>query len=111
MHIWDTSAADSTLQNAYIANALVNLRGLPFTFYEMDLLFKHQNGEFKWFRSDRGSSLQKTDEMLKLHFLTVSTLIKVRQAMNRVIVGREQKKRHLTKNASFDILSLANQLH
>ena len=111
VHILDTSAADSTLQNAYIANALVNPRGLPFTFYEIDLLLEHQNGEFKRFRSDRGSSLQETDEMLKLHSLTVSTLIKVRQAMNRVIVGREQKGRHPTKDASFDILSLADQLH
>ena len=41
MHILDTKAADLALQNAYISNASVNLWGLPFTFYEMDLLFKH----------------------------------------------------------------------
>lgn len=52
MHVLDTTAADPILQRAYIANALVNLRGLPFTFYEMDLLLEHQNGEFKRFRSD-----------------------------------------------------------
>lgn len=57
MHIIDFNAADPVLQNAYIANALVNPRGLPHTFYEMDLLLKHQNGKFKRFRSDRGSSL------------------------------------------------------
>lgn len=54
IHIFDTTAANPVLQNAYIANALVNLRGLPFTFYEMDLLLERQNGEFKRFRADRG---------------------------------------------------------
>ena len=32
MHILDTTAADTILQEAYIANALVNPRGLPSTF-------------------------------------------------------------------------------
>lgn len=41
MHILDTNAADPILCRAYIANALVNSCGLPFTFYEMDLLLKH----------------------------------------------------------------------
>lgn len=38
MHILDKKAANPALQNAYIANALVNLQGLPFTFYKMNLL-------------------------------------------------------------------------
>ena len=63
MHILDTKAADLALQNAYISNALVNLQGLPFIFYEMDLLLEYQNGEFKHFRADCGSSLQKIDKM------------------------------------------------
>lgn len=89
MHILDTTAADPILQRAYIANALVNPRGLPFTFYKMDLLFEHQNGEFKRFRLDRGSSLQEIDEMFKLHALLVDALSKIRGVMNKVIVERE----------------------
>ena len=108
MYILDTAAADPILREAYIANALVNPRGLPFTFYEMDLLLEHQNGEFKRFRSDRGSFLQKTDEMFKLHALSVDALSKVRRVMNRVVDGREQSGRHPTKNASFNIQSLAD---
>lgn len=111
VHIFDSSAASPILQEAYLANALVNLRGLPFTFYEMDLLLEHQNGEFKRFRSDRGSSLQETDEMFKLHALIVDTLSKVKRVMNKVIIGRERAGRHPTKDASFDILSLADQLY
>ena len=57
VHIFDTKAADPILQKAYLANALVNPRGKSQTFYEMDLLLEHQNGEFKRFRADRGSSL------------------------------------------------------
>lgn len=57
VHIFDIKAADPILRNAYIANALANPRGLPRTFYEMDLLLEHQNGKFKRFRAGRGSSL------------------------------------------------------
>lgn len=66
IHIFDTKASDPILQEAYLANALVNPRGLPHTFYEMDLLLEHQNGEFKRFRADRGSSLQESDELFRL---------------------------------------------
>lgn len=57
LHIFDTCAADPVLQEAYLANSLVNPRGLASTFYEMDLLLEHQNGKIKRFRADRGSSL------------------------------------------------------
>lgn len=89
MHIFDTTAADTILQEAYIANVLVNPQGLSYTFYEMDLLLEHQNGEFKRFRADRVSSLQETDEMFRLHSLSVDTLSKVRGIMNRVIIGNK----------------------
>lgn len=49
--------------------------------------------------------------MFKLHALTVDILTKVKQVMNRVIVGQEREGRHPTKDASFDIFSLANQLY
>lgn len=111
MHILDTTAADTILQEAYIANALVNSRGLPSTFYKMDLLLEHQNGEFKCFRADRVLSLQETNEMFWLYALSVDTLSKVRGIMNRVIIGNEQSGRHPTKDASFDIQSLADQLY
>lgn len=99
------------MQEAYLANVLVNPRGLFHTFYEMDLLLEHQNGEFKKFRQDRGSSLQDSDEMFKLHALSVDALAKVRRAMNKVIIGREREGRHPVKASSFDILSLADHLY
>lgn len=49
LHIFDTKAADPILQESYLANAFVNPRGQPQTFYEMDLLLEHQNREFKQF--------------------------------------------------------------
>lgn len=57
LHIFDTKAANPQLQEAYLANALVNPRGLSHTFYEVDLLLEYQNREFKQFRADRGSFL------------------------------------------------------
>ena len=111
IHIIDTKAVDPILQAAYLANALVNPRGLPQTFYEMNLLLEHQNGEFKRFRADRGSSLQESDELFRLHALSVNALRKVRTSMNRIVIGRERDGKHPQKDASFDILSLADQLH
>lgn len=111
IHILDTSIADPVLQKAYIANALVNFQGLPHTFYEMNLLLEHQNGEFKCCRADRGSSLQETDDMFNLPALLVDALSKVRRAMNKIIIGQECSGRHPTKDASFDIQSLADQLY
>lgn len=63
LHIFDIQAADPILQEAYLANALVNPRGRLQTFYEIDLLLEHQNGEFKRFRVDCGSSLQESNKM------------------------------------------------
>lgn len=89
MHILDTIAADPVFQRAYIANVLVNLWGLLFTFYEMDLLLKHQNREFKQYRLDWGLFLQETDKMFKLHTLSVDALVKIRKVINKVIIRRK----------------------
>lgn len=53
MHIFNTIAADPIFQKTYIPNALVNLQGLYFMFYEMDLFLKYQSREFKQFRLDQ----------------------------------------------------------
>ncbi len=111
LHIFDTQAADPILQEAYLANVLVNPRGQLQTFYKIDLLLEHQNGEFKRFRADRGSSLQESDEIFRLHALSVDMLRKVRSSMNRIVIGKERDGYHPQKDASFDILSLADQLH
>lgn len=103
MHILDTKAAYLLLQKAYITNALVNLRGLPFTFYKINLLLEHQNREFKRFWADKGSSLQETNEMFQLHALSVNALSKTRRVINRFIIKRKRNRRHLTKNSTFDI--------
>lgn len=90
LHIFDTKASDLLLQETYLANALVNLCRLPHTFYELDLLLEHQNGGFKRFRTDRGSSLQESDKMFRLHALSVDYLQRVRLAMNGVIIRRDR---------------------
>ena len=49
--------------------------------------------------------------MFRLHALSVDALKKVRSSMNRIVIGREREGYHPQKDALFDILSLANQLH
>ena len=74
----------------------------------MDLLLEYQNGEFKRFHADRGLFLQESDEMFRLHVLSVDIPRKVRLSMNQVVVGQQRAGQHPQKNSSFDILSLTN---
>lgn len=103
IHILDIIASNLILQNAYIANTLVNFWGLSHIFYEINLLLKYQNGEFKCFWTNWDSFLRKVDDILKLHILLIDTLLKVRWAINKVIIRQEHSKRHLTKSTLFDI--------
>lgn len=94
LHIFDTKTADPILQEVYLANALVNLRERPQTFYKIDLLLEHQNREFKRFRVDRGLSLQEIDEMFQLHALIIDLLRKVRSSINKIGIGKERDGYH-----------------
>lgn len=99
LHIFDTNASSPQLQEAYLANSLVNPRGLPHPFYEIDLLLQHQNGKFMRFRTDRRSSLQETDQMFRQHALSVDALRKVRLGMNKVIVGRDLTGKYISQTS------------
>lgn len=57
IHIINTKAANPMFQEGYLTNVLVNPRGKPLTFYEMDLLLEHQKKKFKWFWVDKNLSL------------------------------------------------------
>lgn len=61
LHIFDTKASAPQLQKSYLANVLVNPWEFPHSFYKIDLLLKHQTGDFKHFCTDRGSSWQETN--------------------------------------------------
>lgn len=111
IYIIDTKAADPIFQETYIANALVNLRGLSQTFYEIDFFLEHQNREFKQFWANRDSSLQESDGLFCFHALLVNILRKVRTSLNWIVIGREKNSKYPWKNASFDILSLVDQLY
>lgn len=63
MYIFNTTIANPILKEAYIANALVNLSGFPFIFFEMNLLLEYQKTEFKQFQFDKGLSLQETNNI------------------------------------------------
>lgn len=55
--------------------------------------------------------MQETDNIFKLHILSIDTFIKIRKMINRVIISKGQSKRYLTKEVLFDILSLIDQLY
>ena len=71
LYIFDICTADPVLQEAYLANSLVNPRGLPSTFYKMDLLLEYQYSKFKRFRANRSFSFQESDKLFWLHTLLV----------------------------------------
>ena len=111
LHIINNIAAHPILQELYLANVLVNLRGSLHTFYKMDLFLEYQNSEFKLFKSNSGSSFQETNQMFRLHTLSVDTIAKITHLLNRVIKSQERNFIHPIKDALFDIMSLADQLH
>lgn len=49
VYIFDIKVYDLQLHETYLANALVNLYKLPYTFYKINLLLKYLNEEFKHF--------------------------------------------------------------
>ena len=63
VYYFDIKVADHIFQKAYLANFLVNFQELSDLFYKIDLLLEHQNGKFKQFRIDRGSSFNESDKM------------------------------------------------
>lgn len=111
IYILDRKGSDPILQNAYIVNSLVNFRDLPFTFYEINLLFEHQNGEFKRFRGNHGSFLQETNEIFQLYALLVDGISKVRRFINRIVIEQEHSRRYPIKDELFDIQSFIDQLY
>lgn len=49
--------------------------------------------------------------MFKLYALLMDVLVKIRKVINQVIIGREQSRRHPTKDALFNIQSFTDQLY
>lgn len=96
LHIFDIKTSDPQLQNAYLANALVNTCGLRHIFYKIDLLLKHQNREFKRFQADKRLSLQETDPTFWLHALSITALWNVKQGINKIIVGRDYTSKQVS---------------
>ena len=97
LHIFDTKSADPVLQEAYLTDSLINFKSQLRTFYKMDLLLEHQNGEFKWFQMDCESSFQETDNTFRLHALSVDTLRKVKSSINQIIIGKKRNATPLKK--------------
>lgn len=87
-------AANLILQETYLANALVNPRGIPQIFYEIDSLLEHQNAEFKQSRADRGLFLQENNEIFWFYALSVDILKKVRSSINQIVINREKNGYH-----------------
>lgn len=111
IHIIDTKVADLIFQEVYLVNVLVNSQGFEYIFYKTDLFLEHQNRKFKKFQSNCRLSLQESDEIFWLYVLLIDALRKVRLSLNKTIVGKYCSRYHPTKNALFNILSLANQLY
>lgn len=55
--------------------------------------------------------MQENDEMFQLYALSVDILRKMRFLMNKIMIGKERDRYHPQKDASFNILNLADQLH
>ena len=89
----------------------MNFQRFLHTYYKMGALIEDQNSEFMHFWNNRRFLLPESDEILCLYCLAVNLLYKLQCIINKTLITLLHKDWQLKKNSSFDILSLADQLH
>jgi hypothetical protein len=104
-----TDAATKELQDAILANGLVNLRGTYDSWFEMDRLNEFFNLHMKTLMATRRSSAIDTTELFRRTALTASYCTDLKVAMEAAF-GEHSNARHQVKDASREVRNLAYQI-
>lgn len=104
-----TDATTSILRKAILSNGLVNLRGAPDSWFEMDRLNEFLNLSMKRIMTSRRSSTQELHELFKRTALSANYATSLHTQMGYL---REQYigGQHTAKEASIDLYRLALHL-
>jgi hypothetical protein len=104
-----TDAASKELQDAILANGLVNLRGANDSWFEMDRLNEFFNLQMKILMATRRTSTIDTSELFRRTALTASYCTDLKVAIEAVF-GEYSNGRHQIKDASREVRHLAYQI-
>jgi hypothetical protein len=104
-----TGAADKELQDAILANGLVNLRGTEDGWFEMDRLNEFFNLQMKILMTTRRTSTIDTTELFHRTALTASYCNDLKVAIETAF-GEYSNGRHQSKDASREVRHLAYQI-
>jgi hypothetical protein len=109
--VWltQTNAADKELQDAILANGLVNLRGAKDGWFEMDRLNEFFNLQMKQIMAARRTSTIECAELFRRTALTGSYSADLKFAIETVF-GEHSNSRHQIKDASREVRHLACQI-
>jgi hypothetical protein len=104
-----TGAADKVLQDAILANGLVNLRGAKDSHFEMDRLNELLNLEFRTLVALRRASTMEISELFRRAALTASYCTGLKVDFEATF-GEYSNGRHQVKDASTEVRNLAFQI-
>jgi len=104
-----TDAASKELQDAILANGLVNLRNTNDSWFEMDRLNEFFNLQMKVLMATRRTSTIDTAELFRRTALTASYCTDLKVAIEAAF-GEYSNGRHQIKDASQDVRYLAYQI-
>ncbi|KAL8635581.1 MAG: hypothetical protein Q9228_006941 [Teloschistes exilis] len=109
VHTTDTVAAHPQLQDAILANSLVNTRGATDSNYETDRLLEILNNNLKVFQQERSYFSRDSDTNLQKWALNLPYLFQLQHIIEGTF-GRYNSLRHPEKSAAEDIWSMAYSL-
>lgn len=106
----ETEATKPELQEAILANSLVNIRGADNSWYEIDRLNEFLNLEMKRIMANRRSSTQSLKYLFKRTALMAGYCIELQEQIDH-LSSRFVSSKHTPKEAPLDIYGLAIRLH
>jgi hypothetical protein len=104
-----TNAASKELQDAILANSLVNIRGANDSWYEIDRLNEFLNLEMKRIMISRRTSTQSLEDLFRRTALTASYCIDLQNQID-YLSSRFVSSKHTPKESVLDIYRLATRL-
>lgn len=104
-----TPATEPALQQAILSNSLVNLRGKPDSFFEIDRLNEFFNLQMKTIMATRRTSTLDVTSLFQRTALSASYCTDLQQAIESAF-GEYSNANHTNKDARYEVQSLAYTL-
>lgn len=109
LHLIDTPAASTRLQDCVLMNSLVNLQGVNDSNFELDRLLELLNNSLKAFQQER-SYFSKNSDLLLEHWALNGPYLVELKGIVEFQLGKSNSARHAMKLVDEDLWSMALSL-